>query len=888
MLIEGGVMKAIIVRTNNLLSDPQTPLADLKKLVKELKGAMEFDLALKVLARMEEQVPEDLWVQQQKALCTYKNDDEHVSIRLPKALKILEGIGLRDPDLKEPETLGLGGAVYKRFWEYRGRLEDIYTALALYRRGWECDPEKDMGYCGVNAAYILDVLAYQAKSAAMKASSTDSESQALTQQANDLRKHMQQKIRSVLAEKKEEGDYWHPVTLAEICLGLNEYDAAGTYLEKAAKLPGDAWERQTTVKQYISIAKMQGAPIPRPRSDPSGWHPAWKALRKLLDKDTEGAIRSHRGKVGLALSGGGFRASLFHLGVLARLAETDMLRSVEVISTVSGGSIVGAHYYLELKLLLETRRDEELIKDDYVALVRRVHDNFLAAAQKNLRMRAIGGLWPNLKMLFLPGYTRSIRLAELYQYYIYNTVPLGPAGVKPSAMQELMIAPAGEGPSEEFSLARANWRRGAKVPVLLINATSLNSGHNYHFTARFMGEPPALTGIEVDMNARYRRVYYEDLCAEPEFCKYPIGRAVAASACVPGLFEPVELRGLYPGKQVRLVDGGVHDNQGVAGLLDEGCSIILCSDASGQMDDQSSPPSGRLGVLLRSNSILQDRIREAEYQELSHRVDTGSLEGLFFVHLKKDLDLDPVDWVDCEDRSPVKDRPTATPYNIDRDLQRSLANIRTDLDSFTDVEAYALMLSGYEMTQYQFGELAKGRASDARDAQGDNEAGAAWHGFAVGEPGVEWPFLKLRDLMSKPHDSSDERRKDLGRQLNVGRELAFKVWRLSPVLKAISIVLALAAAGAAVWWLARNWNVPFEIRSFTPWQFLLVVGLPLAALAMPALAWLAPQRKIMSILFSIGLVLGGWLASWLHRSIFDRMFLRRGSLKRLMRLSSKG
>jgi predicted acylesterase/phospholipase RssA len=32
------------------------------------------------------------------------------------------------------------------------------------------------------------------------------------------------------------------------------------------------------------------------------------------------------GKVGLALSGGGFRASLFHIGVLARLAELDVLR----------------------------------------------------------------------------------------------------------------------------------------------------------------------------------------------------------------------------------------------------------------------------------------------------------------------------------------------------------------------------------------------------------------------------------------------------------------------------------------------------------------------------------------------------------------------------------
>ena len=44
-----------------------------------------------------------------------------------------------------------------------------------------------------------------------------------------------------------------------------------------------------------------------------------------LDEDDPSLARSvlRGGKVGLALSGGGFRASLFHLGVLARLAELD-------------------------------------------------------------------------------------------------------------------------------------------------------------------------------------------------------------------------------------------------------------------------------------------------------------------------------------------------------------------------------------------------------------------------------------------------------------------------------------------------------------------------------------------------------------------------------------
>ena len=65
-----------------------------------------------------------------------------------------------------------------------------------------------------------------------------------------------------------------------------------------------------------------------------------------------------RGKVGLALSGGGFRASLYHIGVLAKLAEPDLLRHVEYLSCVSGGSIIGAHFYLEVrKLLCRTRPD---------------------------------------------------------------------------------------------------------------------------------------------------------------------------------------------------------------------------------------------------------------------------------------------------------------------------------------------------------------------------------------------------------------------------------------------------------------------------------------------------------------------------------------------------
>jgi hypothetical protein len=47
-------------------------------------------------------------------------------------------------------------------------------------------------------------------------------------------------------------------------------------------------------------------------------------------------------EIGLALSGGGVRAAVFHLGALKRLAGEDLLEQVSTISTVSGGSLIMA------------------------------------------------------------------------------------------------------------------------------------------------------------------------------------------------------------------------------------------------------------------------------------------------------------------------------------------------------------------------------------------------------------------------------------------------------------------------------------------------------------------------------------------------------------------
>ncbi|OGB95307.1 MAG: patatin [candidate division NC10 bacterium RBG_16_65_8] len=54
-------------------------------------------------------------------------------------------------------------------------------------------------------------------------------------------------------------------------------------------------------------------------------------------------IDGQQKRVGLALSGGGFRAAAFHLGVMGKLKEFNLLDKIDVLSCVSGGSIAGGH-----------------------------------------------------------------------------------------------------------------------------------------------------------------------------------------------------------------------------------------------------------------------------------------------------------------------------------------------------------------------------------------------------------------------------------------------------------------------------------------------------------------------------------------------------------------
>lgn len=878
---------------------------DAYQLAERLKNNNEFGYARRLYGRIRAMGEDPLLrakasavkVGQRHALCTYKDPDLPAADRFKRALEILDEVdGWKPAGPELQESLGLRGAVYKRMWQVQGQSADLARACGYYLQGYAMGPENDQGYTAINAAFVLELLA---REAAVEASKTGQGWESIDVQLGRARA-----IRSALVKllptlsARPGNDYlktewWFYTTRAEAHFGLGEYQeglAALREFNAAVGLPSQnppvdtlpPWEFESTMTQFAALIETQ-ADLAEHLSGRPGWTSPWpfpagelrdrasRALHDYLGELAPGVDRVVRGKVGLALSGGGFRASLFHIGVLAHLAERDILRHVEVLSCVSGGSIVGAHYYLEVKRLLEQTPDGQVKPEDYIDVVKRVERDFLAGVQTNIRCRVFASIWANLRMFFQPGYTTTRRLGELYESALYSKVADG-LGHRPRHLDELFVHPAGD---SDFKPKYDNWRRAAKVPILVLNATTLNTGHNWQFTGSWMGEPPSSLDAEIEGNYRLRRMYHGEAprladkwrtwfrrpFAPPDYQHFRLGHAVAASSSVPGLFEPLVLPDLYEGKTVRLVDGGVYDNQGTASILEQDCTVMIVSDASGQMDALDHPSGSRLGVPLRSFSVSMARVRQSQFEELAARRRSGLLKNLVFLHLKKDLDADPVDWRECQDphdasdvARPVEARGVLTRYGLQKSVQRLISAIRTDLDSFTEVEASALMTSGYR--QAEFGCRTLNEFSPAAPPQDG------------------WRFLRIEPVL-QPGPGYD----DLTKQLRIASFTPGKVWMLWPPLTVVGIVIVLAALVA----LFRTWQVYYDVKLVTVGSLGVLLFFLAASMVAPHLLrlirWKTTFRDV-GLRSLAGAV--GAIGFKVHLALFDPIFLRLGRVSRLL------
>ena len=245
-------------------------------------------------------------------------------------------------------------------------------------------------------------------------------------------------------------------------------------------------------------------------------------------------------KIGLALSGGGFRATVCHMGVLARLAESpEMWKGLKHVSTVSGGSLC-------------------------VGLI------FEKAGRK----------WPTAEQYLddcLPQAFSLLTTLDIQRRYIASIFckPWRLAQGRAHVLAKLLEKHWGLG-GTVADMPREN-------PRWTINATCYETGRNWRFAAKRMGD------------------YLANYVMEPEFA---LADAVAASAAVPGLIGPLRLDTYkrdwrqFKGnnnehvpaepiaKTLTLWDGGIYDNLGTEMLIKPGkgfrhdVDYMICSDAS--------------------------------------------------------------------------------------------------------------------------------------------------------------------------------------------------------------------------------------------------------------------------------------------------------------------
>ncbi len=676
------------------------------------------------------------------AMSLYHDAEYAKGSTLRRAREVLEAgqpvaeAKLDPPDAEKAEHLGIAGAIAKRRYAVSGRLEDLEEAQALYdaavtqsvagvdengRRSFN-----DNGYAAINAAFVRELLA--------AGTFDEGRARGLRAAADLLRRDI---VHDLERKPGEEWNWWEAATYAEAKLGQGDAAAARDAVlrfEGFRIVDLGEWERETTARQLAALAVV--------RAEGRGEDPG-PEVAELLGHIAQCSHHRYpvslRGTFGLAFSGGGFRASLFHLGVLARLAELDVLRYVAVLSCVSGGSIVGAHYYLALQELLERKPDAEIDREDYIELVRRVVDTFVEGVAGNVRQKAffrLGNVGRKLRS-FLPKakpYNRTLRAGELFDELFYDRVGKPPS-MRPRPLRDLLVTPAGE---VWFNPKLHNWRRAAKVPMLVINATTLNTGNNWQFAATWIGEPDSDYYEGIDVLPDVPRMYLSDEVPE-EYRDFPLSVAVGASASVPGVFPPVALPGLLEpdeelgGRVLALADGGLQDNQGLGALIDQDCTHVLVSDASGQMKYSSKPAAAAPLVAIRSSSIQGRTIRTNMLLDIDERARGRRLRKAWVVHLTKGL------------RNARNGKEPVTPYGVPIEVQKRLAALRTDLDTFSEVEANGLMLSAYRMTLAEFDEDAEFPHSHEHQA--------------------DWPFRELEEAMQQGSEQYGE----LLRELELGR-----------------------------------------------------------------------------------------------------------------------
>ncbi|SCG58214.1 NTE family protein [Micromonospora echinaurantiaca] len=338
---------------------------------------------------------------------------------------------------------------------------------------------------------------------------------------------------------------------------------------------------------------------------------------------------TERPSVGLALSGGGFRATAFGLGALRALHDRGVLPDVRVVSGISGGSLLTAMWAYG--------------PEDFGEFDSTVTDLLGRGLQMEL-----------IKRTFTPGRTMTNILSATSA-----ALPGGKNRPRQSSRTEALVDALA---SRAFGVKEMAQVTHPKLSTV-ISATDLSTGNAVRFGSDVSSCSPHGTIIE----------------------PVPVADAVAASAAFPVLLPQLNRTytftrtdGTQHIKTMSMTDGGVYDNLGISPLLPGrsrqhtshvyDLDYIIAVDA-GPGRTAPRAPNFMLGRLKRSFEIAHTRNQDGSRARVHELAAAGHVKGFVYSYLGMRDSRLPIPIADLVEREQVAAYPTNFARMAPADLQ---------------------------------------------------------------------------------------------------------------------------------------------------------------------------------------------------------------------------
>jgi NTE family protein len=279
----------------------------------------------------------------------------------------------------------------------------------------------------------------------------------------------------------------------------------------------------------------------------------------------------------LCLSGGGYRAMVFHIGVIWRLYETGLLKDIKRISSVSGGSITAGQLALAWR---ELSFDPARIKSDFIP-------KFVEP------LRAFAGVTIDAESVILgtllPGSVGD-RIAKAYDEHLFHG----------KTLQDM--------PDE---------------PRFVINATNVQSGALWRFMKRYMRD------YRVGKVDKPKVPLAQAVAASSAFPPVlsPFELRLRDADFVPG--TGLDLQRPPFTTRVVLSDGGVYDNLGLETAWKRH-QTVLVSDAGGKIEAEEEPETDWARHSYRVLNLIDNQVRSLRRRQVIDSFKSKARKGAYW------------------------------------------------------------------------------------------------------------------------------------------------------------------------------------------------------------------------------------------------------------------